>query len=144
MLAHHVSSETQFPLIDVVGDTSKFVGAILSEPDKYEGKTFCAAMALYSLDEIVGIMSRGTGKTVVYRQISREDFKKRLLFSDRLVDNLVENLSYQEEFGYFGPHAEKRVAWAAENARGGRGGLSTFLSILGGTSSSAHLIKERS
>ncbi|MCJ1434197.1 hypothetical protein MMC27_003564 [Xylographa pallens] len=126
VMARHVASKTQLPLIDIVRDTGKFVGAILAEPDRYEGKTFCAATAFYSFDEIVAVMSKATGKTVIYKQISCEDFKKFLPSLDSLVDNFVECFSYQEEFGYFGPDSEKLVAWAAENARGGRGSLSTF------------------
>ncbi|MCJ1461264.1 hypothetical protein MMC28_011646 [Mycoblastus sanguinarius] len=120
VMARHTSPKTLAPLIDAVGDTGKFVGAILADPDKYEGKTFCAATALYSLEEIAAIMSKATGKTVVYKQIPLEDFKKSLSFA---VDIFVEAFSYQEEFGYFGPDSKKLVAWAAENARGR---LSTF------------------
>jgi uncharacterized protein YbjT (DUF2867 family) len=120
VMARHTSPKTQLPLIDAVGDTGKFVGAILAEPDKYEGKTFCAATALYSLEEVAAIMSKATGKTVVYKQIPLEDFKKSLSFG---VDIFVEGFRFQEEFGYFGPDSKKLVAWAAENARGR---LSTF------------------
>jgi len=119
-VARHTSSKTQFPLIDAVGDTGKFIGAILAEPDKYEGKTFCAATALYSLEEIIAIISKTTGKTVVYKQIPLEDFKKSLPF---MADVFAEGFSFQEEFGYFGPDSKNLVAWAAENARGR---LSTF------------------
>ena len=120
VMARHTSPKTQVPLIDAVGDTGKFVGAILAEPDKYEGKTFCAATALYSIEEMVAIMSKATGKTVVYKQIPLEDFKKSLSFG---ADIFVEGSSYIEEFDYFGPDSKKLVAWAAENARGR---LSTF------------------
>jgi len=103
------------PYIDAVGDTGKFVGAILAEPAKYEGKTFCAATALYSFEELAAVMAKTTGKTVAYRQISPEEFKKYPSF---LPDAYVEVFSYLEEFGYFGPDSKDLVAWAAENARG--------------------------
>lgn len=115
VLARHASPKTQLPFIDAVGDTGKFIGAILAEPDKYEGKTFCAASALYSWEEVAAIMSKATGKTVVYKQISVEDFKKSLPFA---VDVYVEGFSYQEEFGSYGPDSKQLVAWAAQNARG--------------------------
>ena len=120
VMARHNSPEAQLPMIDAVGDIGKFVGAILADPDKYEGKTFCAATALYSLKEIAAIMSRTTGKTVAYKQISLEDFTKSLPFGQ---DIFPETFSYAEEFGLFGPKSEELVAWAAENARGR---LSTF------------------
>ena len=123
VLARHNSPKTQLPWIDAVGDTGKFVGAILTEPDKYEDKTVCAATTHYSWEEVVAIMSKATGKTVVYKQISSEEFKKSLPFDDDIADIFVEGFASQEEFGYFGPDSKKLVAWAAENARGR---LSTF------------------
>ena len=118
VLARHTSPETQIPYIDAVGDTGKFVGAILAEPDRYQGKTFCAAQALYTGDEIAAIISKTTGKTVVYKQISLEQFKKSLPFESDISDIFVEGFSCQEEFGYWGPDSKKLVDWAAENARG--------------------------
>ena len=120
VMARNISPKAQLPLIDAVGDTGKFIGAILAQPDKYEGKTFCAATALYTLEEVVAIMSKATGKTIVYKQIPLEEFKKSLPF---MADVFVEAFSYGDEFGYYGPDSEKLVAWAAENARGR---LSTF------------------
>lgn len=114
-IARHISPKTRVPYIDAVGDTGKFVGAILAEPAKYEGKTFCAATALYSFEELAAVMAKTTGKTVAYRQISPEEFKKYPPF---LPDAYVEVFSYLEEFGYFGPDSKDLVAWAAENARG--------------------------
>ena len=118
VLARPVSGQTKLPYIDAVGDTGKFVGAILAEPDKYEGKVFCAAVALYTLEEIAAILSRATGKTVVYKQISLEEFKKGLPFAP---DLFAEGYSFAVEFGgYFGPDSEKSVAWAAKNIRVGK------------------------
>jgi len=107
---------TEQPYFDAVGDTGKFVGAMLAEPDKFEGKTFCAAQALYTLEEIAAVMSKATGKTVVYKQVPAEDFGTRM--PPFLADVFMEGFAYQEEFDYFGPDTKKLVAWAAENARG--------------------------
>ena len=119
VLARHASPTTQSPYIDAVGDTGKFVGAILAEPDRYQDKTLCAAKALYSWEEIAAIISKTTGKTVIYQQVSLEEFKKSLPFdSSDISDIFVEGFSCQEEFGYYGPGSQELVAWAAENARG--------------------------
>ena len=120
VVSTHNSPKALWYLIDIVGDTGKFIGAILAEPDKYEGKTFCAASTLCTFEEIFAIISKVTGKTVVYKQIPIEDFKKSLPFAQ---DIIPETLSYLEEFGYWGPESKELVAWAAENARGR---LSTF------------------
>lgn len=106
------SPKTQVPLINIVEDTGKFVGAILTEPDKYQGKTFCAAQAMYSWEDIAAIMSKATGKTVVYEQMTPEEFIKNLPF-----EAVLEGWIYPEEFGYYGPDSKKLIAWAAENAR---------------------------
>lgn len=119
ILARHISPKTQMPYIDAVENTGNFVGAILADPDKYEGKTFCAATRHYSLEELTASVSKATGNTVVYKQITPEDFKQNLsVLGADLAEKWVEMFSYQEEFGYFGPDSEKLVSWAAENARG--------------------------
>jgi uncharacterized protein YbjT (DUF2867 family) len=128
VIARHTSPNIRLPLIDAVGDTGKFVGAILAEPEKYEGKTFCAATALYSFEEIADTISRATGKTVVYKQISLEDFKKSLPeVPPGVKDIFVEGFSFQQDFSYFGPDSEKLVAWAAGNARGKLSTLKEYL-----------------
>jgi uncharacterized protein YbjT (DUF2867 family) len=121
VITRHVSPKSLVPLIDAVGDTGKFIGAILADPDKYEGKTFCSAVAFYSWEEIVAILSKATGKTIVYKQIPLEDFKESI--PSFVAEIFVEGFSFYAEFGYFGPDSEKLVAWAAGNARGK---LSTF------------------
>ena len=120
VLTRPTSPKTRQPFIDAVADLGKYVGAILAEPDKYEGKTLCAAAAFYDYEEQAAILSKATGKTVVYKQISLEDFKKSLPLNETFTDIFVDAFGYQEEYGYFGPGSEKLVAWAAENARVGK------------------------
>ena len=123
VVALPVPPTIQWPLINAVRDTGKFVGAILARPAEYEGKTFCAATKFYSLEEMIAIMSKATGKTIVYKRVSQEEFRKSLAVPEGLADLFVEMLAFLEEVGYFGPEGEELVAWAAENARGR---LSTF------------------
>ncbi|KAG0376432.1 hypothetical protein BGX24_007758 [Mortierella sp. AD032] len=111
-----VSPQTLFPLIDILDDTGKFVGAILAEPDKYEGKVFSAATKLYTLDEIAQAIGKATGKVVKYKQISVDDFKR--MTPPAFADNFVFMMKYVEDFGYYGSNTEELVEWAARNARG--------------------------
>jgi uncharacterized protein YbjT (DUF2867 family) len=122
------SPKSKLPLINAVGDTGKFVGAILAEPDKYEGKTFCAAARLYSLEEICAIMTKATGQTVVYKQIPPEEFREQLKknLPDAFADIFIGGFGFMDEYGYFGPDEENLVAWAAENARGRLSTLEEF------------------
>jgi len=119
VFARHVSPSSQLPLIDVAGDTGKFVGAILADPDKYEGKTFCAATKLYSMDDMARIMREKSGKTVKYVQIPQEQFKSILTGSvGNYAEALIEMMLYQQDFGYYGPQTKELVQWAVDNARG--------------------------
>lgn len=116
ILSRHISPKTQMPYIDAVQDTGKVIGAILADPDKYEGKTFCAAAGMYSLEDIAALMSRATGKTVVYKQVSIEEFKNCVPV---MPDLFADGFSCQEEFGgYWGPDSNKLCTWAFENVRG--------------------------
>lgn len=124
ILRRNNSPKTRLPWLDAVGDTGKFVAAILAEPDKYEGQIFCAAAAFYNWEEIVATMSKTSGKTILYEQVSPEEHRPSLPLDP---DMFLEGFACHEEFGYYGPGSEKAVAWAAENARGR---LSTFEEFL--------------
>ncbi|EEU45747.1 uncharacterized protein NECHADRAFT_41150 [Fusarium vanettenii 77-13-4] len=124
VISTHMSPQTRLPLIDAVGDSGKFVGAVLAEPEKFQGKTLSAATRLYSLEELAATMSKVTGQKVVYEQITPEEFAKEVPI---MTEIFVEAFQYYEEFGYFGPDSESLVAWAAENARGKLSTLEEFL-----------------
>lgn len=121
ILTRNMSPYTQMPLIDAVGDGGKFVGAILAEPEKFEGKRICAATKFYSWSEIAAMLSKHTGKNVVYKQESNEEFAKTL--PPPAAPIFIDYFSYIEDHGYFGPGGQEAVSWAAANARGK---LSTF------------------
>lgn len=119
------SPAAKLPLIDAGGDTGKFVGAILAEPDKYAGKTFVAASGLRRLDEIAAAMSESTGKKVVYRESSVAEFSQML--PPALADVMTETFKAMEEFGYAGDGTEDQVAWAVKHARGNLTSLEEYL-----------------
>lgn len=118
VINRHVSPDTQLPLIDIVGDSGKYVGAILMEPDNYEGKIFCSGSAVYTMTEIAEIMTNISGKTVQYEQVPLEDFRKNLRTPGPYVEGLIEMMLFQQDFGYYGPGTKELVTWAAVNARG--------------------------
>jgi uncharacterized protein YbjT (DUF2867 family) len=122
----HVGLQCQLPLVEPAADTGKFVGAILAEPDRYEGKVFCAATRLYSMEEIAQIIGQATGKDVRYRQASLEDTLAKLPPAP-VGPMLVEMMAYQQEFGYYGPDTKDLVAWAVEHARGKQTTFEEFL-----------------
>ena len=111
-----VKSTAQLPLIDTVGDTGKYVGAILAAPEKFEGQTICGASKLYSLGEMVQIMSEKTGKTVVYKELPPEVMEG--FMPHGRGKELVEMMQYHQEIGYYGPRTAEMIAQAAKDARG--------------------------
>jgi len=124
VLSRPVSAACQMPLIDAVGDTGKFVGAILAEPDKYEGKTLCAATALYSIQEIVDALAKNTGTNIVFEQTPWDEYRETLPW---IPDLWMDAFHVQEEYGYYGPNGKELVAWAASQARGKLSTLNEFL-----------------
>ena len=116
LLPNFVKPETQMPLIDTAGDTGKWVGAILADFSKYEGKVLCCATALYTMREIVDTMTKVSGKTVVYKQLPEEVWRNFL--PPTMRDHIAEMLLYFQDYGYFGEETEEKVKWSAQQARG--------------------------
>lgn len=117
--------ETQLPLIDPVADSGIYVGAILADPQKYEGKVFCAATKLYSYEDIVQTISKISGKTVRYNRVPESVFRSYL--PPQAGDTLIDMAFYFQEFGYYGPQTRELISWAAQNARGKPTTLEEFL-----------------
>jgi uncharacterized protein YbjT (DUF2867 family) len=115
VMASIVNPDTKLPLIDVT-DTGKWTGAILAEPDKYEGKFFAAAEGLYTLPEACAIMSKVLGKTVTFKQLPDEIFRSFLV--EGMREQLYEMWVLNREYGYYGPDMEELVAWAKKQAKG--------------------------
>ena len=121
VVANIHTPEAKFPWLDVVGDSGKFVGAILAEPEKYEGKVLSASSSIHSLDEMVQTISKATGKTVKYSQIPES--KYRGFLPPAAADSVVNMFLYIQDCGYYGPQTQEVVEWSAQQARGN---LTTF------------------
>jgi hypothetical protein len=63
------------------------------------------------------IISKVSGKTVMYQQVPEEQFRP-FLPQNGFADVFVEMMLYQQDFGYYGPGTKEKVARAIENARG--------------------------
>ncbi|KAF2662013.1 NAD(P)-binding protein [Lophiostoma macrostomum CBS 122681] len=103
--------DSVIPLIDIT-DTGKWVAAILAEPEKYEGKQFCAADRLYTMTEIAEIISQFTGTTVKYQNIPDDVFK------GFLSKGYFEMHLLMRDYGYYGKNMKENVQWAKDQARG--------------------------
>lgn len=116
--------DSVMPLVAAGEDTGKFVGAILADPCKFEGKTVCASGGLYTWRQVAAVMAKSSGKDVVYEQVSKEEWTESLMFGKEVFPECFAAL---EEFGYYGPKTVEEVGWAVENARGEVMGLGEFL-----------------
>ena len=76
--------------------------------------------------EIAQIISKVTGKNVHYRQASEEEALKRLPPAPA-GPMLIEMMSYQQDFGYYGTGTEDLVTWAVEHAREEQAEFEEFL-----------------
>jgi uncharacterized protein YbjT (DUF2867 family) len=115
VVANILDPTTRVPLIDIT-DTGKWTGAILADPEKYQGKFFAAAEGLYTLPEACEIMSKATGKSITYQQLPDEMFKGFLPESMR--DPLYEMWVLNRDYGYYGQDQKSLVQWAKEQAKG--------------------------
>lgn len=115
-ISNFVNPDTQLPLIEIVDDTGKFVGAILAEPAKYEGKVFSAATGLYSFTEVVETMSKISGKTVTYQQIPQTVWSGFL--PPVMAGYMTDMFLWIQDYGYYGRKTGEEVKWSAEQARG--------------------------
>ncbi|KAF2195991.1 NAD(P)-binding protein [Delitschia confertaspora ATCC 74209] len=121
---NNLQPSTLMPLIDIT-DTGKWIAAILSSPSTYEGKFFAAAERLYSVKEIVDIMSKVTGKEIVHVRVEDEAYNGWL--PEGFREELGEMMVLVRDYGYFGEGMERDVAWAREQVRGEVRGLEEFL-----------------
>ena len=115
-MANFVSPQTKLPCIDTVDDTGKYIGAILANPDEFEGKVLSASTDTWTFEEIAQVMSKASGRVVKYNQLPLEVWKGFLRPGSE--GNLVGMFQWIEEFGYYGPETESKVKWTAGKARG--------------------------
>jgi uncharacterized protein YbjT (DUF2867 family) len=108
-------ADTEIPYIDIT-NTGKWTGAILAEPDKYEGKFFAAAEDFYTLPQACEIISKVTGKTVKFQHLSDEMFKGFL--PEAMREQLYEMWVLVRDYGYYGADTKELVGWAKSQAKG--------------------------
>ncbi|GKZ79241.1 hypothetical protein AnigIFM56816_003126 [Aspergillus niger] len=120
-----VPAHIRLPLIDTEADLGKWVAAILTDFDQYEGKVLCCATALYSFEDIVQTMSRVSGKTVTYREVPVETWATYL--PELMKGYIVDMFTLFRVYGYYGDGTEEKVKWSAEQARGDLTTLEEYL-----------------
>ncbi|KAL9615220.1 MAG: hypothetical protein Q9167_000314 [Letrouitia subvulpina] len=102
------NSDTLLPLIDI-SDTGKYLAPILLEPEKYHLKTFTAATAFYSLQQIVETWSQVTGRTVTF--VPRPPDSASAGMTPEMVKVQRESAGLIKDYHYYGPTGPKDLEW---------------------------------
>ncbi len=103
-----VPDDTPIPLFDADDDTGKFVKAILKKREQTLGRRVLAATAYYTPREVLETLRRvkpNKGGSARYAQPTPEQYTAALQqagFSERAAIELLENMLFMPEFGYFG------------------------------------------
>ncbi|KAJ6555207.1 NAD(P)-binding protein [Mycena vulgaris] len=98
-----VKPTTMVPFIDTEEDYGLFVRTVLELPVFPNGSEFLACGENISLQDLALQLSQATGKTVVFKQISLEQFKtnvQALGAPPHIVLDVVEQFQFYEEFGW--------------------------------------------
>ena len=111
-----IKPETQFPVIDIAADTGKWVGAVLADPNTYHKTFFAAATTLHTWIETAEIMSKVSGKTIVYKQLPKDTYLSN--FPPGMRPYFGDMFEWMQDYGYYGPGTQEQVEWAASKARG--------------------------
>ncbi|KAJ5618375.1 NmrA family transcriptional regulator [Penicillium herquei] len=110
-----ISPDAPLPLIDTLHDTGKYLGPILVDPDRYDGKIFCCATAQWSYKQVAEIITRVTGKKTIYLQIPYEQWLSFL--PPGYKDSISAMMRFIETPGYFGPSTKEDVEWTVQQVR---------------------------
>ncbi|KAF9893201.1 NmrA-like domain-containing protein 1 [Aspergillus nanangensis] len=118
VIANIMAPDAKGPVIDVVGDSGKYVASLLYEPEKSVGVTLYAASGLYSFAEMAQIISRVSGKTVKYVQLPEEVYAG--FMPAEMGGRMVDMMRFIEEVGYYGPDTERLVEETVARVKKGK------------------------
>ncbi|EFX02253.1 NmrA-like protein [Grosmannia clavigera kw1407] len=115
-LTSHLPPSARLALIDVATDSGRFVGTILANPNRYRGKTVCAAAGQFTIPQVAAAMAAATGKDIGYRQIPLDEY--RAAIPPFVAEFLPDGLSAWTEFGYYGTDSDRLITEALEDLHG--------------------------
>lgn len=115
-IAGPVSPETPLALIDILGDTGKWVAPVLADFDAYEGTVLSCSSGILTFREAADTIAKVTGKNVVYNQLPADLWKSFL--PEDMREHMHGMFKYFEDYGYFGQNTAEKVEASAAKARG--------------------------
>jgi uncharacterized protein YbjT (DUF2867 family) len=103
------AEKTQVGLLDVAGDTGKFVaGLLLADPKSVDGFRVNGVSQWATPREIVDTLGKVSGTKVEFREVSPEEYEGYL--PKPIAEEMLENMLLVRTWSYFGKGAEKQQA----------------------------------
>lgn len=100
--------ESEIPFLNT-DDIGKFVGVILNDPQKFQGKVLYAANGMYSLDTIAKTITSILGKPVSYKQIPVNIFKEQI--PEPIAEEITEMFQFIDKYNLYGPKTKENIEW---------------------------------
>lgn len=98
--------KTQVALLDVVGDTGKFVaGLLLADPKSVDGFQVNGVSEWMTPKQIVDTLSETGGTKVEFQEVSADEYESSL--PPPIAKELKENMLLVRDYSYFGKGTEK-------------------------------------
>ncbi|KAJ7889926.1 NAD(P)-binding protein [Mycena olivaceomarginata] len=98
-----VSADTVVPVLDTLHDYGLFVREGIESPAFGPGTEVLASSEDLTLRELTAQLAQITGKNIVYKQISDDEFiVKSKSPTPRIAQEMLENIKFYQDFGYFG------------------------------------------
>ncbi|KAE8449621.1 hypothetical protein EG329_007951 [Mollisiaceae sp. DMI_Dod_QoI] len=106
-----MSTNNKYPLISVPNDVGKYVKSILLNREKLLGKQILAGERDYTFQETADILKNVGGLDVIAEQVGEKEYRGILAangFPEFLQDDMVSNMDYIENYGFFGGEDVKK------------------------------------
>ncbi|KRZ98271.1 uncharacterized protein AC631_05969 [Debaryomyces fabryi] len=103
--------ESEIPFVNT-DDIGKFVGVILSDPEKFHGEVLYAANGMYSFDTIVKTITKVFGKPVSYKQIPENTFKEQI--PAPIAEEITEMFQFFDKYNLYGPETKEKAEWGMQ------------------------------
>lgn len=103
------AEKTQVGLLDVVGDTGKFVaGLLLADPKSVDGFHVNGVSEWTTPKEIINTLSKTAGTKVEFQEVAPEEYQGFL--PPPIAQEMTENMLLVRDWSYFGKGTEKKQA----------------------------------
>ena len=102
------NEDALLPLIDIT-DTGKYLAPVLFDSNKYNHKTFTAATAFYTPQQMIDAWTNVTGQKVIFTH--RSDGASMGGLPPYMAKSLTAGSGLIGDYSYYGPTGKKDLEW---------------------------------